>query len=97
MSAAGNSSGLTPEEVEEIERSFREYDTNKNGSITPDEMKECLHKAGVTALDKEVDYILKRMDKNHDGNVTHAEYVKFMSAVYRGEHEKLKRKAAQKK
>ncbi|CAF1403866.1 unnamed protein product [Didymodactylos carnosus] len=65
MSAAGNSSGLTPEEVEEIERSFREYDTNKNGSITPDEMKECLHKAGVTALDKEVDYILKRMDKNH--------------------------------
>ncbi|CAF1044555.1 unnamed protein product [Didymodactylos carnosus] len=87
----GVSGEVSQSEMLEINRSFREFDQDKNGYITRDEVKECLKKANVRALDAIVDHTLKEMDHSGDGRVSYAEYLKFMTAVYLGEHSDLKR------
>ena len=84
-------SSLKQSELDEIKQSFDEYDLNKNGCITGDELKQCLRGANVIAVDAIVDSVLKQMDWNHDGRVSYKEYLKFMATIYRDEHTDLKR------
>ncbi|CAF1429551.1 unnamed protein product [Didymodactylos carnosus] len=88
-------SGLSQSELQEINDSFHSFDLNRDGSITPDEIKQCLRRANVTALDAVIDrvikYDLQQMDSNRDGRISYDEYLKFMTTVYRGTHQELKR------
>ncbi|CAF1150593.1 unnamed protein product [Rotaria sp. Silwood1] len=86
-----NTHGLKESEVDEINKSFRQFDLNDDGYITRDELKQCLRGANVIALDAVVDSVLKQMDWNHDGRISYGEYLKFMATIYRGEHHDLKR------
>ncbi|CAF0858596.1 unnamed protein product [Didymodactylos carnosus] len=92
-------SGLSQSELQEINDSFHSFDLNRDGSITPDEIKQCLRRANVTALDAVIDRVIKtgkylmdnHMDSNRDGRISYDEYLKFMTTVYRGTHQELKR------
>ena len=66
----------------DINRAFREFDKDFNGYISKDEVKACLNKSNVKALDAIVENSLKEMDQSGDGRVSYAEHLKFMTAVY---------------
>ncbi|CAF1496757.1 unnamed protein product [Rotaria sp. Silwood1] len=76
---------LKPSQVVEMTKSFMEFDTNDNGSITAEEMKECLHRSNVAYKDAEVNAVISNMDSNQDGTVSYEEYMKFMAAMNTGQ------------
>jgi Ca2+-binding EF-hand superfamily protein len=47
------------------------------GHITPDELQQALHKAGVYS-EQEVKDILKKVDKDKDGCINYEEFVSMM-------------------
>jgi Ca2+-binding EF-hand superfamily protein len=83
---AKNHYGLPSNIAQEAYGSFMEFDLNRNGSITPDEMKECLRRANVQFQDADIDQVLRnQMDLNNDGKVSLEEYMKFVAAIHRDE------------
>jgi len=81
-------SKLKPAEVQEIVTAFKEFDANDNGSITPQEMKECLRKSKIPFQDAEVEEVIKSMDNNQDGTVSFEEYMEFMAYAFSGQIKK---------
>ncbi|CAF0949313.1 unnamed protein product [Rotaria sordida] len=77
---------LTPNQVQEITTAFMEFDINRNGVITHQEMKECLRRSNIQFQDAEVDRVMSNMDTNRDGTVSYDEYMKFMARVYTGQY-----------
>jgi len=90
---SNNIYGLKLSELDEINRSFHEFDLNNNGDITRDELKQCLKQANVVATDTIVESVLKQMDWDHDDKISYGEYLKFMATIYRNEHSDLKRQS----
>ena len=82
---------LKPDQVQEITTAFMEFDSNHNGYITAQEMKECLRRSGIQHQDAEVDRVISNMDTNRDGTVTYDEYMKFMARVYTGQLDQFQR------
>jgi hypothetical protein len=82
---------LKPDQVQEITTAFMEFDGNRNGFITPSEMKECLRRSNIQFQDAEVDRVMANMDLNHDGSVSYDEYMKFMARVYTGQFDQFQR------
>lgn len=83
---------LKPEQLKEIVTTFMEFDRNENGSISSDEMKECLRRSQVAYKDAEVNEIISNMDSNRDGTVSFEEYLKFMARVFLGDSKKSQSK-----
>jgi Ca2+-binding EF-hand superfamily protein len=90
-SGSNNNYGLKQNDIDEINRSFRGYDSDNNGHITRDELKQCLRQASVISSDNIIESVLRQMDLNHDDIITYDEYLRFMSTIYRNEHSDLKR------
>ncbi|CAF3103762.1 unnamed protein product [Rotaria socialis] len=88
---------LKPDQLKEIVSSFMEFDQNKNGSISSQEMKECLCRAHVAFDDAEVTTVMSSMDHNKDGNVSFEEYLKFMSRMFIGDLQPSQTKSCQQK
>lgn len=89
-----NNSGvgqLRPDQVQEITASFTEFDRNRNGYITAQEMKECLRVSNIQYQDAEVDRVIAGMDTNRDGTVSFDEYMKFMTSIYTGQSNQFQR------
>ncbi|UJR22757.1 hypothetical protein I4U23_025789 [Adineta vaga] len=76
---------LKPEEIAEIETAFKEFDKDDNGSITAEEMHECLRRSHVSHDNSEVSQVIKHMDINRDGNVSYDEYLNYMAHIYTGQ------------
>lgn len=76
--------GLRPDQLHEIQAAFHEFDTNHNGYITGEEMRQCLQRYHVRFNDFDIQRVLSQMDANHDGRVTYDEYMMFMTKLYRG-------------
>ena len=85
---------LRPDQVQEITTAFTEFDCNRNGFITPAEMKECLRRSNIQFQDAEVDRVMANMDLNRDGSVSYDEYMKFMARVYTGQYDQFQRGTA---
>ena len=85
---------LRADQVQEITTAFMEFDSNRNGFITADEMKGCLRRSNIQHQDAEVDRVIANMDLNHDGTVSYDEYMKFMARVYTGQIDQFQRGAA---
>jgi len=81
-------SKLKPSELKEITTSFKEFDGNDNGFITPQEMKECLRKSKIPFEDADVEDVIKSMDNNRDGTVSFDEYMEFMAYAFTGQIKK---------
>jgi Ca2+-binding EF-hand superfamily protein len=76
---------LRPDQIQEITTAFMEFDSNRNGIISSQEMRECLRRSNIQYQDGEVDRVISSMDFNRDGNVSYDEYMKFMARVYTGQ------------
>ena len=61
---------------EEILEAFKEYDTNGDGFITTEEMKDVISKSTyVSDKDAEVRKCIEDMDANRDGKISYAEFL----------------------
>ena len=56
-------------EEERLRTAFRVLDTNQNGYITRDELRHAINLSGDQLTEKDIDCIMKRADKNHDGKI----------------------------
>lgn len=86
---------VRPDQVQEITTAFMEFDGNRNGVITAQEMKECLRRSNIQYQDAEVDRVISNMDTNRDGTVSYDEYMKFMARVYTGQFDQFQRGSGQ--
>jgi len=82
-------SKLKPDQVQELTTAFQAFDENRNGFITPEEMKECLRRSKIPHENAEVQRVISAMDYNNDGKVSYAEYMKFMALAYTGDMNQL--------
>jgi len=64
----------------ELQKTFHEFDTNKNGFITKDELKAAFTKAGEKITDAEVADIIARVDKDKDNKISFDEFVAMMDS-----------------
>ncbi|CAF1084071.1 unnamed protein product [Rotaria sp. Silwood1] len=86
-----NHYGLPSKVAQEAYGLFMKFDRNRNGSITLDEIQECVRLAKVQFEDTDMDkMLLKYMDLNEDGTVSLDEFMKFMAAVHRNECQEFK-------
>ena len=78
-----NSYGLRPDQLHEVQTAFHQFDGNRNGFITGDELRQCLQRFYIQYNDFDIQRVLSQMDANRDGQVSYDEYMNFMSNVYR--------------
>ncbi|XP_060551866.1 uncharacterized protein LOC132713333 [Ruditapes philippinarum] len=62
-------------EEERLKTAFRVLDTNQDGFIARDELRHAISTSGDPLTEKEIDSLIKRADKNHDGKIDFNEYV----------------------
>ncbi|CAF3642300.1 unnamed protein product [Rotaria sp. Silwood1] len=72
---------LTPTQVMELTKAFMEFDLNRNGFITVDEMRESLRRANMSPSDAEIYQVMAKMDFNRDGVASYDEFMRFMSTI----------------
>jgi len=64
---------------EEVLRIFKEFDSNGDGFISPDELKTLLARYGYEASDAEVKEMMAEADRDGDGKVSLHEFISVMS------------------
>lgn len=75
--------GLRPDQLYEAQTAFHQFDSNHNGFITPDELRQTLLRFNIRFNDYQIQQVLRQMDINHDGQISYDEYMNFMSHIYR--------------
>jgi len=78
--------GVTADQIKEIERSFRMFDTNKDGYIDKKELKKCLYSLGEEREMREIERIIEDYSDNSDppkqGQIGLARFQEFMVKIY---------------
>lgn len=59
----------------QAEQAFASIDTNQDGTISLEELRELLISTGLVSAEQEVITVLRQMDKNEDGTVSYAEFL----------------------
>ena len=67
---------LSEEQVTELKAAFQAMDTNGDGQVTKDELKQLLAQLGEAVDDSVIDEMIKIADVNGDGKVDFNEFVK---------------------
>nr|WAW84869.1 spectrin alpha chain [Halisarca dujardinii] len=82
---AKNTTGVSEEQIKEINQTFNYFDRNKSGRLEYHEFKACLRSLGCDLAvveegrtDPEFEAILDRVDPNRNGHVTKEDYMTFM-------------------
>jgi len=70
---------LSAEHIAKIREQFKLIDTNGDGFITKDELKQVLSLSGIEADDELVNNMMKEADTNGDGKVDLEELIKVHS------------------
>jgi calcium-dependent protein kinase len=65
---------------EKLTAAFKLFDTDGNGTISPDELKTVISSSGQIS-DETIDHILKQADENNDGEIEFDEFCKLMAQV----------------
>ena len=66
---------------EEIRETFRAFDKDGNGIVTPAELKHVLQNLGEKLSDEEIDEIINESDVDGDGTINYEEFVFMMQGV----------------
>ena len=54
----------------ELRQAYNLFDTNKDGTLTPEEIKKLIAKVGLDLKSYEIDELIRHLDKNNDGSIT---------------------------
>lgn len=84
---------LSVEEVEGIREMFKTMDTNNNGSISFEELKAGLHKAGSHLSEQEVQLLMDTADVDKNGKLEFGEFVAVSVHLQRMDNDEHLRKA----
>ena len=68
-------SKLTAEQAAELKKAFQVMDSNGDGVVTKDELKNLLKGLGEDVTDDIVDEMIKIADENGDGKIQFEEFV----------------------
>ena len=63
----------------DVKRNFDNYDIDKNGIITFDEMGIILSKCNPSLDTHTLSLLLSKYDHNHDGNISYQEFIGFLT------------------
>jgi Ca2+-binding EF-hand superfamily protein len=63
---------------EEMLEAFQVFDTDGNGSITADELRQIFMNLGEKLTDEEITDMIKEADIDGDGEINYQEFVKMM-------------------
>lgn len=63
---------------EEMLEAFQVFDTDGNGSITADELRQIFSNLGEKLTDEEINDMIKEADMDGDGEINYQEFVKMM-------------------
>lgn len=66
---------LTVKELKELRTQFSLLDSNSSGTISVDEMKVALEKAGFALAKDEIEKIIQNLDYLHDGEIHYSEFL----------------------
>jgi len=82
---AKNASGVSDEQMQDFDETFKHFDTDKTGKLEPSELKACLRSLGYMfatieegEVDAEWEAVLSQLDPNGDGDVSLTEFQNFM-------------------
>jgi calcium-dependent protein kinase len=67
--------GVPADVVEGLQSLFNELDVDKSGSITMSELSQGLRKQGYNLTDDEIEQLMRKVDANHDGDVSINEFM----------------------
>ena len=71
-------SGRDDNAEEEMLEAFQVFDTDGNGSITADELRQIFNNLGEKLTDEEITDMIKEADIDGDGEINYQEFVKMM-------------------
>lgn len=71
-------SGLTEEQIREVNDNFDYFDKDKSGVLEKRELRSCLQSLGEDASPADVTNILTQYDKDKNGTISKSEFVGFM-------------------
>ena len=83
-------SKLTAEQADELKKAFAVMDTNGDGVVTKEELKNLLKGLGEEVNDDVVEEMIKIADENGDGKIQFDEFVKAATANWATMHHPLK-------
>jgi len=70
---------ITPSEVEvQLREAFLVFDRDKSGSLDKSELQEVLCQMGEPLNQREIDFVLNKMDVDKDGKISVNEFVTFL-------------------
>ena len=64
---------------EEMLEAFRVFDTDGNGSITADELRQIFNNLGEKLTEEEIADMIEEADTDGDGEINYQEFVAMMS------------------
>lgn len=76
-STSSGSKDLTEEE--ELRKAFKEFDTNGDGVISPEELNQVMQSIGEKLTADEIQVIIQEVDNNGDGRIDYNEFCKIYS------------------
>ncbi|KAI4368380.1 hypothetical protein MLD38_016942 [Melastoma candidum] len=66
---------------EELKEAFKVFDTDQNGFISPNELRQVMINLGEKLTDEEVEHMIKEADLDGDGLVNYKEFVQMMTTL----------------
>ena len=58
-----------------LRSAFAYFDKDDSGTISPDELRDCLHGEDFTLTEDQINDLLKGVDQNNDGQIDYTEFI----------------------
>ena len=70
---------LSPEQEDQIKQAWKLFDVDNSGTIEHHELKDVMHRLGLSPTQDELDDIIRDIDKDMDGQIDYNEFLRLMS------------------